>query len=99
MGSRLIIDVWPATYSPATLPCMLRTAPAKKRKQSEMAGISSCNTRIRGLPQFRASSVAKASASRSMASASFKRRAERSAGVVRDQDWNALVAAFTAAST
>ena len=86
-------------YSPATGPCMLRTAPAKKRKQSEIAGISSCSTRILGLPQFSASSVANASASRSMASASFNSSAERSAGVVRDQDWNAFAAAFTAAST
>ena len=86
-------------YSPATGPCMLRTAPAKKRKQSDTAGISSCRTRILGLPQLSASSVAKASASLSTASASFDRSAERSAGVVRDQVSNALSAAFTAAST
>ena len=35
----------------------------------------------------------------SMASASLNSRAERSAGVVRDQDWNAAAAASTAAST
>ena len=93
------MEVWPAMYSPATGPCMLRTAPAKKRKQSETAGISSWSTRILGLPQFSASSVAKVSASRSMASASFNSSAERSAGVVRDQVWNAFAAASTAAST
>ena len=43
---------------------MVRTAPAKKRKQSTIAGISSWSTRMRGLPQLSASSVAKASASR-----------------------------------
>ena len=55
----------PARYSPATAPCMVRTAPAKKRKQSTIAGISSLqHARCCGLPQFSASSAAKASASR-----------------------------------
>src|SRR5262245_50297385 len=99
IGSRRIIEVCPAMYSPATAPCRLRTAPAKKRKQSEAAGISSCSMRIFGLPVLSASSAAKDSASLSMASANFNRRVERAAGVVRDQVWNAFSAALTAAST
>src|SRR5262249_32678866 len=78
---------------------MLRAAPAKNRKESTTPGISSCSTRMRGLPQLSASNVAKASASFSMASASLSSRPERSAGVVRDQALKAAVAAFTAAST
>src|SRR5665213_3401839 len=37
-GSRLTIEVWPGRYSPATGPCIVRTAPAKKRKQSTTPG-------------------------------------------------------------
>jgi hypothetical protein len=48
---------------------MLRTAPAKKRQQSTMAGISSFLTALIGLPQFSASSAAKPSASSSIACA------------------------------
>src|SRR5581483_7329056 len=55
--------------------------------------------RSRGLPQLSDSTVANASASLSMASASLSRRPARSAGVVRDQVANALSAASTAAST
>ena len=64
-----------------------------------IAGISSASARAGGLPQFRDSSLANASASASMRSASFRSRAERSAGVVRDQAGNAVAAAATAAST
>ncbi len=47
-------------------PGMVRTAPAKKRKQSTIAGISSLSTALIGLPQLSASSAAKAFASASM---------------------------------
>ena len=97
--SRRIIEVWPGRYSPASMPCGTLTAPAKKRKQSTMAGISSRSTAVRGLPQFKDSSAAKASASASMRSASFRSRPERAAGVVRDHAANAAPAAFTAWST
>src|SRR3989338_5971211 len=68
-GSRRIIDVCPAIYSPAIAPCCQRTAPAKKRKQSTIAGISSPRAALIGLPQFSASSAAKASASGSLRAA------------------------------
>ncbi len=45
MGSRRTMLVWPATYSAAALPLKQRAAPAKKRKQSTIAGISSARTR------------------------------------------------------
>ena len=63
----------------------MRTAPAKKRKQSTTAGISSFRTKWRGLPQFSASRSAYVSAWCSIESASFSSRLARSAGVVRDQ--------------
>jgi len=44
-------------------------APAKKRQQSTIAGISSLITALIGLPQFKDSSAAKPDASFSMASA------------------------------
>jgi len=48
-------------------------APAKKRQQSTIAGISSLRTALIGLPQLRLSSAAKPSASFSIASAIFRR--------------------------
>jgi hypothetical protein len=63
-----------------------------------MAGISSFRAAFIGLPQFKASSAAKASASASIRSAMVNSAAERSAGVVRDQPSNALRAAATARS-
>jgi hypothetical protein len=83
-------------YSAAALPGITRAAPAKKRRQSTIAGISSFFTALSGLPQFCASSVAKSSASASTRSASFSISAARCAGVVRDQAAKALVAATTA---
>ncbi len=73
IGSRRIIEVKPGRYSPATAPGIERTAPAKKRQQSTIAGISSFFTALIGLPQFSASSAAKPSASASMRSAIFSR--------------------------
>src|SRR4249920_260478 len=91
--------VCPGRYSSALLPGRQRAAPAKKRKQSTMAGSSSLSTRTRGFPQLSDSSSAKAAASCSMRSASFSSRSERSCGVVWPQLLNADRAAATAAST
>ena len=54
-------------------PASQRTAPAKKRQQSTIAGISSFSTALIGLPQLSASSAANASASASMRSAILSR--------------------------
>ena len=99
IGSRRTIEVWPSMYSPATGPCMLRTAPAKKRKQSATAGTSSLRTSLIGLPQFSASSCAKSSSRASIASASASSRPERWPGVVRAQAGKAARAAATARLT
>ena len=98
-GSRRTIDVKPGMYSAAALPGMTRPAPAKKRRQSTIAGISSFFTALIGLPQFSASSSAKACPSASMRSASFSIIAARCIGVVRDHEAKAFSAAATAAST
>ena len=98
-GSRRIIEVWPARYSPAIGPCWQRTAAAKKRQQSTIAGISSPFMALIGLPQLSASSAARASASASMRSAMRWSAAARSTGVVADQASKAPRAAATAAST
>lgn len=58
-GSRRIIEVCPSRYSPAAIPGRQRAAPAKKRKTSAMAGISSLITQCSGLPQFSDSSCAR----------------------------------------
>lgn len=81
-GSRRIIEVCPSRYSPAAIPGRQRAAPAKKRKTSAMAGISSLITQCSGLPQFSDSSCAVVSACAEMASASFRRHSARVFGVV-----------------
>jgi len=63
-----------------------------------IGGSSSASARAGGLPQFCDSSLAKASASASMRSATLSSSRARSAGVVRDQAGNAPAAAATAAS-
>src|SRR5690606_10640174 len=95
-GSRRIMLVWPARYSLAAAPPMQRAAPAKNRKQSAIAGISSPNARAYGLPQFSDSRRANSAARSSIASASLSSIFERSAGVVSDQVSNARLAAETA---
>src|SRR4051812_4368519 len=97
MGSRRIMLVKPGRYSPATAPCMLRAAPAKKRNTSAMAGISSLSAAASGLPQFCDSSAANSAPSASMRSASFSSSVARSFGTVAAQPANAFEAAPTAA--
>jgi hypothetical protein len=74
----------PFSYSPADLPSRWRAAPAKKRRLSLMNGMSALETEI-GLPTSRASSIARFSASASIASASLNSIAERSFGGVSNQ--------------
>src|SRR6187397_2243366 len=87
----------PGRYSPASAPCIVRAAPAKKRKTSAIAGISSLSAAFSGLPQFCDSRRANSMASASMRSASFMSSAPRSLGTVWAQPVKALAAAFTAA--
>src|SRR6185503_12301808 len=96
MGSRRIMDVNPGRYSPASAPCRLRHAPAKKRNTSAIAGISSLSAAASGLPQFCDSSAANSLPSASMRSASFMSSVARSFGTVAAQPGNALAAALTA---
>ena len=88
----------PAWYSPATAPCIVRAAPAKKRNTSATAGISSASTAAWGLPQLRDSIVASSAAAPSMRSASLSNAVARSLGEVADQPAKAASAALTAAS-
>src|SRR5678816_1849569 len=97
MGSRRIMLVNPGRYSPASAPCIVRAAPAKKRNTSAIAGISSLSAAFSGLPQFCDSRRANSMASASMRSASFMSSAPRSFGTVWAQPAKALAAAFTAA--
>src|SRR3954467_4186686 len=98
-GSRRIMLVKPARYSPATAPCIARQAPAKKRNTSAIAGISSFRAALSGLPQFCDSSEANSCASASMRSASFSSKVARSFGTVPAQPAKAFDAAPTAAVT
>ena len=86
-------------YSPATWPCIVRAAPAKKRRLSAATGISSDFTSSTGLPTFSDSSCASSSACSSIASAIRSSASARSPGVVEAQPSNAASAARTAAST
>src|SRR3954462_8444914 len=85
-------------YSPAALPSRLRAAPAKKRRLSTIAPISSSLTACSGLPALRASSSAISSPCSSSASASLSSASERSPGVVFAQPSKAFRAALTARS-
>ena len=98
-ASRRAKDVYPSMYSPAALPSRQRAAPAKKRRLSTITGISSLATAARGLPAFRASRRASSSPFSSKRSAIASSAFERSAGVVCDQEANALRAAATASWT
>src|SRR6188508_1148849 len=98
MGSRRIMLVKPARYSPATAPCIVRQAPAKKRNTSAIAGISSFSAAASGLPQFCDSSAANSCASASMRSASLSSSVARSFGTVPAQLAKAFDAAPTAAA-
>src|SRR5258708_7564751 len=92
--------VKPVMYSPAARPSSGRAAPAKKRKQSAMGGISSDFVAPRGLPTFSDSMRASSSPCSSIALASLSRRSLRSRGVLLDQTSSyALRAAATARST
>ena len=87
-------------YSPAAAPCIVaHRAGEEAEAVGDRRDLVIQHAGSRGLPQFSASRAAKASASRSIASASFSSRAERSAGVVADQVAKAFSAALTAAST
>src|SRR3954454_16450370 len=86
-------------YSPAACACIVRAAPAKKRRLSAATGSSSDFTSSSGLPTFSDSSCASSSACSSTASASRSSARARSPGVVEDQPGNASFAARTAAST
>src|SRR4051812_12494941 len=89
--------VKPGRYSPASAPCIVRAAPAKKRNTSAIAGISSLSAAFSGLPQFCDSRRANSMASDSMRSASFMSSAPRSFGTVAAQPAKAFAAACTAA--
>ena len=86
-------------YSPAKGPDMVRTAPAKNRNTSTIAGISSPIAALIGLPKLSASSFPKASPSLSIRLAISNNAAERSPGVVCDHWPKASLAPATAAST
>src|SRR5512137_1727246 len=92
IGSRRIMLVKPARYSPATAPVIVRHAPAKNRNTSAIAGISSPSAAAYGLPQLSDSSLAYAAPSASMRSASLSSSAARSLGGVRDHASNAASA-------
>src|SRR6266550_3892339 len=90
----------PFMYSPAARPSSARAAPAKKRKQSAMGGISSLMVTPSGLPTFSDSMRASSSPCSSMTVASLSSISLRSRGVLSDQTSSyALRAAFTAWST
>ena len=81
-GSRRIIEVCPAMYSPADRPLSMRAAPAKKRIWSSAGGTSSSMVSWNGLPVFSLSSRTSSSARSSMASAILLRARLRSEGGV-----------------
>src|SRR6202162_3661382 len=92
--------VKPVMYSPAARPSSARAAPAKKRKQSAMGGISSDFVAPSGLPTFSDSMRASSSPCSSIALASLSRRSLRSRGVLSNHTSSyALRAAATARST
>src|SRR5450631_2965554 len=89
----------PGRYSPASAPCCVRAAAAKKRKTSAIAGISSFKAAASGLPVFSDSNFANAGPSASMRSAKRSSSAARSFGTVCAQPGPANSAAATAASS
>ena len=82
IGSRRMIEVKPAMYSPAERPSSTRAAPAKKRIWSIIGGISSAIVTAIGLPVFCDSSATSSSACASSASAISSSASWRSDGVV-----------------
>src|SRR6185436_13039697 len=98
IGSRRVIDVYPARYSPAARPSRQRAAPAKNRSRSAALRISP-RAAAAGLPTLRSSRSASASMSASTASASASSISARCPGVVRLQVPNARRAAAAAPST
>ncbi len=99
MGSRLIMDVCSARYSPADLPSSTLAAPAKKRSSSASGGTSSVRVMATGLPVLRLSALTRSSDLASIASANLSSARLRSAGVVSRQVSKAAAAARSAAST
>ncbi len=98
-GSRRIIEVCPAMYSPADSPLSMRAAPAKKRIWSIAGGTSSSMVSWNGLPVFSLSSRTSSSARSSMASAILCRARLRSEGVASRHCSKPRSAACMAAST
>src|SRR6266566_4434442 len=72
-------------FAGAARPSRSRAAPAKKRKQSAMGGISSEMVGASGLPTFSDSICASSSPCSVMTSASLSRRSLRSRGVLSNQ--------------
>ena len=99
MGSRLIIEVWSARYSPADRPWSIRAAPAKNRSWSIDGGSSSDSVRPIGLPVFLDSTWVISSARFSTASAKRSIARLRSAGVASRHVSKAVAATFSASST
>ena len=99
IGSRRIIEVCPAMYSPADSPLSMRAAPAKKRIWSIAGGTSSSRVSWNGLPVFSLSSRTSSSARSSMASAILFRARLRSEGVASRHCSKPRSAACMAAST
>ncbi len=91
--------MYPAAYSPAAVPSRMRACAAMKRMLSLANGRSELIDSFNGLPVWLVSISPSLCRSLSRRSASFRRRALRSPGVVRDHLPNALRAAFTARST
>ena len=99
IGSRRIMLVWSAMYSPADFPSRCRAAPAKNRIWSTIGGISSDSVTASGLPVFMLSVATSSSARASMASAMRNSARLRSDGVASRQPGKAAAALATAAST
>jgi hypothetical protein len=99
MGSRLIIEVCSARYSPADRPSSTRAAPAKKRSSSATGGTSSVRVIPIGLPVFLLSASTSSSDLASIASANLSSARLRSAGVESRHVPKAAAAACNAAST
>ena len=93
MGSRRIIEVKPAMYSPAARPSRTRAAPAKNRIWSIIGGISSAAVTPTGFPVFCDSSATSSSACDSRVSAIASRALCRSDGVLSRQASTAADAA------
>ena len=98
-GSRRIIEVWPAMYSPVERPSSSRAAPAKNRIWSTIGGISSDRVSAIGLPVFWLSISTSSSAWLSSTSAIASMAFCRSDGVVSRQPSKASAAAAYARST